>query len=254
MEWEKRVLALDGLRGCLAVVVVGAHYAELFHTNTLYLAGQFAVVIFFLMSGYVLTRSWDGGYVAFLARRFVRLWPTYAICLAGGYLIARRAPVFSEFFWYPYLSPNDPQNVDQPVWSLILEAWVMPFMPLIVWAGTGSIWRAIPFMVAGIVLMPMIKPAVMLTIFIAGAFLSRAEFRNRFLESSVPQWLGKVSYSLYLVHVLVLTMFVEIFGLWWGAAAALPVIFTTAWAIWFLVEKPSILLSRRVGSWINSRV
>jgi peptidoglycan/LPS O-acetylase OafA/YrhL len=65
MGRDKRILALDGLRGCLAVVVVAAHYDELFHTNALFLLGQLAVVIFFLMSGYVLTRSWDGNYFPF---------------------------------------------------------------------------------------------------------------------------------------------------------------------------------------------
>jgi len=250
MGREKRILALDGLRGCLAVVVVAAHYAEIFRTNALFLSGQLAVAIFFLMSGYVLTRSWDGNYVAFLMRRFVRLWPTYALCLAAGYLIAHQVPVVSEFFWYPYISPNDPHNVDQPVWSLILEAWVMPFMPFIVWAGTGSIWRAVPFMVAGVVLMPIIKPSFVLTIFIAGAFLSRVEFKNLLLESPIPQWLGKISYSLYLSHALVLRIFVNAFGLW-GTVAAFPVIFLAAWALWLLVENPSILLSRRAAHWLN---
>ena len=65
MGQGKRILALDGLRGCLAVVVVAAHYDELFRTNALFLSGQLAVVIFFLMSGYVLTRSWDGNYFPF---------------------------------------------------------------------------------------------------------------------------------------------------------------------------------------------
>lgn len=250
MGREKRILALDGLRGCLAMVVVAAHYAELFRTNALFLSGQLAVIIFFLMSGYVLTRSWDGNYVAFLMRRFVRLWPTYALCLAAGYLIAHQVPVFSEFFWYPYISPNDPHNVDQPVWSLILEAWAMPFMPFIVWAGTGSTWRAALFMAAGVVLMPIIKPSFVLTIFIAGAFLSRVEFKNLLLESPIPQWLGKISYSLYLSHALVLKIFVNAFGLW-GTVAAFPAIFAVAWALWLLVESPSILLSRRTAHWLN---
>jgi peptidoglycan/LPS O-acetylase OafA/YrhL len=129
----------------------------------------------------------------------------------------------------------------------------MPFMPFVVWAGTGSLWRAVLFMVAGVLLMPFIKPSFLLTVFIAGAFLSRAEFTNQFLESRIPQWLGKISYSLYLSHVLVLTIFANAFGLW-GTVAALPVIFAAAWTLWFLVEHPSILLSRRTAHWLNQLV
>ncbi len=90
-----------------------------------------AVGLFFVLSSYVLTRSWEGRFGVFLVRRVVRLWPVYALCLAAGYIIAGVQPVWSEFLWYPLIGPNDETSINPPMWSLFLEVWAMPFMPLI---------------------------------------------------------------------------------------------------------------------------
>jgi peptidoglycan/LPS O-acetylase OafA/YrhL len=242
-----RVTALDGLRGLLAVLVLAWHVVFYFGVDWLRIPATLAVFCFFFLSGYVLTRSWSGDYIPFLVRRFIRLWPTYALCLAVGYLIAARPPVLTEFFWYPYLGPNDIRHVDPPMWSLILEAWVMPCMPFVVWAGRGTVIRAALSLIAVIAASHLIAiEAFVLVPFIAGAFFSRSDVRNRWLESAVPQWLGKVSYSLYLSHYLVLLLFVKYMGPW-GSVIALPFVAVTAWALWYAVETPSILLSRRAG-------
>jgi peptidoglycan/LPS O-acetylase OafA/YrhL len=247
---ERRVAALDGLRGVLAVVILAWHVVYYFGVDWMLFPALFAVVCFFVMSGYVLTRSWTGRFFSFLLRRFIRLWPVYAVCLIAGYIIAGKQPIWTEFFWYPFLGPNDPRSVDPPMWSLIVEAWAMPLMPLIVWAGTASALRAALVLLAVIVLGIFHAPAFLPLPFIAGAFLSKADFNNQWLESSVPQWLGKISYSLYLSHVLVLTIFVRFIGLW-GSVIAIPFVFAVAWAIWFGVENPSIWLSRRAGSCVH---
>jgi len=100
---------------------------------------NFAVGLFFVLSSYVLTRSWEGRFGVFLARRVLRLWPVYALCLAAGYIIAGVPPVWSEFLWYPLIGPNDQPAINPPVWSLFLEVWAMPFMPLIVWSSSNLI-------------------------------------------------------------------------------------------------------------------
>lgn len=241
-----RVAAVDGLRGLLAVVVLAWHVASPFGVNWLLTFANIAVAQFFLLSGYVLTRGWEGRIAIFLVRRFLRLWPVYALCLFAGYLIAGVQPVWSEFFWYPFIGPNDRPAIDPPVWSLFLEAWVMPLMPLIVWAGTASPRRAL--LCAGAMMLAnlMVPQLAVVALFIAGAFLSRATFRNTLLESAVPQALGRISYSLYLSHFLVLEVFVRAFGPW-GGVAAVPAAFLVAWLVWRCVERPSILLSRGAG-------
>lgn len=243
---DTRVLALDGLRGCLATLIVIGHSFEHFHGDILFMPGLLAVLIFFLISACVLTRSWDGRYLTFLMRRFIRLWPAYALCLTAAYIIADRSPLWSQFFWYPFFPGGDPRLIDGPMWSLILEAWMMPLMPLIVWAATGGLARAMLAALLAAAMIPFTQFALMPVIFIAGAYFHSTDFRNRWLETRPFQWLGKISYSLYLSHVLVIMVFVKAFGPL-GSVISLPFSFLVAWALWFAVEQPSITLSRRAG-------
>jgi peptidoglycan/LPS O-acetylase OafA/YrhL len=70
------------------------------------------------------------------------------------------------------------------------------------------------------------------------------------LSAPVPAWLGKISFSLYLVQAPVIATLA--FGLgdrWWPLIAALgiPACLLAAWAFWAGVERPSHRLSRWVG-------
>jgi len=244
---SERLPAVDGLRGALALVVVVNHFAQKLGSSALFPAADFAVCVFFLLSGYVLTRGWDGRYGVFLARRFVRLWPVYALCLAAGYAIERTSPTWSQFFWFPLLNANSKPAIDPPIWSLCIEAWAMPFMPIIVWAGRGRLWRPLAG-VAIILAAGEINVKFLFGVFfLAGAFLSRFPFRNRLLQSAIPQWLGRVSYSLYLSHWLALSLG-EYMGGRLGVMIATPIAFLVAWAIWRWIEAPSIRLSRQAGA------
>ena len=248
-----RVAPIDGLRGLLAVVVLAWHAFGPLGATWLLLPANFAVLTFFALSGYVLTRGWNGRYGVFLLRRFVRLWPVYALCLGVGYCIAGIHPVWTEFLWYPLIGADTKPFIDPPVWSLFLEAWAMPFMPLIVWAGARTPMRA-ALCSAALILAGLFAPQLFVgALFIAGAFLARWRFRNRLLETTVPQWLGRISYSLYLTHWLVLQVATRTFGPW-GGVAAIPAIFVVAWAVWWGVERPSIWASRRIGRIAATRV
>jgi peptidoglycan/LPS O-acetylase OafA/YrhL len=240
-----RVTAIDGLRGLLAVVVVVWHVCAPFGINWMLTPANMAVGLFFVLSGCVLTRGWEGRFVVFIVRRFLRLWPVYALCLAAGYIIAGVPPVWSEFFWYPLIGPNDQPAINPPMWSLFLEVWAMPFMPLIVWSSFGIVRVAI-CMASTLLLGLMIPPISVLGLFVAGAFFSRVCVRSRILESAIPQWLGRISYSLYLSHALVLGMFVRVLGAW-GGVLAIPAVFVVGWSIWWGVERPSIRASRKIG-------
>jgi peptidoglycan/LPS O-acetylase OafA/YrhL len=247
-----RVTAVDGLRGLLAVVVLAWHVAAPFGVAWLLPAANLAVATFFVLSGYVLTRGWDGRYGIFLIRRFLRLWPVYALCLAAGYGVAGIVPVWSEFLWYPVIDADTRPFIDPPVWSLFVEAWAMPFMPLIVWAGAGPTMRTMLCM-AALVALGLLSPRISFgVLFVAGAFLAQFDFRSRPLEAAVPQWLGRISYSLYLTHWLVLTLASRAFGPW-GGVAALPAVLLVAWAVYRGVERPSIGASRFIGRLVAGR-
>lgn len=249
-----RLPALDGLRGLLAVVVALWHATSPLGLNLFAIPAKFAVCGFFVMSGLVLARAWDGRPLAFLAQRAVRLWPTYALCLAVGYALAGLAPDWRQFLFFPLMAPDAEPHIDPPVWSLIVEAWAMPLMPLIVWAGRDK-WRApIAFIALTLVGQWLPDPAVQqfflaLGYFVAGAYLARSQPRAAWLESAPMQWLGKISYSFYLSHWLVFAAAERLFGPW-AAFCALPLTFPVGYAVWATVERPSVLASRRVKAWL----
>jgi peptidoglycan/LPS O-acetylase OafA/YrhL len=231
---------LDGLRGCLAAVVLAWHATD--QTSLLFLiASQAAVCGFFVLSALVLTRAWDGRYPAFLLRRFVRLWPLYALSLGAAYVLARQQPVWSQFFWFPLMHPNDPGLVDRPAWSLCIEAWAMVVMPFFVWfAGKPFV-----FALAGIgacVLTVEINSLFFFSVFfVAGAWLSRFEFHFAPLEHWLPQWLGRISYPLYLSHWIVFRHLPGPIGV------RIAVAFAAAQVLTWTIERWSIDLSRRAG-------
>jgi peptidoglycan/LPS O-acetylase OafA/YrhL len=250
----RRITALDGLRGVLATVVLADHAAMELGSSALGHAANISVVIFFALSGLVLTRQWDGRFMHFLAVRFVRLWPVYAVCLAGGYALARSRPEILEFVWIP-LPRYDANTICPPAWSLFLEAWAALAMPFIAWTAMGGVRRSLAAIVALIAISVVWVPRdaglrafeCYLVCFVAGAaFAHVGSIRSQVLESAVPQCLGQISYSLYLTHWLVLHAAVLALGPVAGIAAGLPLAFAVAWCVWWAVERPSIRLSRRL--------
>ncbi len=70
------------------------------------------------------------------------------------------------------------------------------------------------------------------------------------LSTRAPQWLGRVSFSLYLTHLPILVALVYLFGdRNWGLVAlvGIPVSLTMAYFFYRLVEAPSHRLAQRVG-------
>lgn len=247
----RRQHALDGLRGLLALLVLAWHATSPFGWLLFAHIAKLAVAGFFLISGFVLTRSWDGRLGLFLARRFLRLWPVYGLCLAVGYAIAGVRPVWSQFFWYPIITADALPKIDPPIWSLGIEARAMPLMPLIVWAGSGPISRTAVSIFAVLCLVHFFvdlafgQYLIAIGLMIFGSFLSRWDFRNAFLESAAPQFFGRISYSLYLTHWLVFAIAQRHFGLR-GLVLSLPLAFVVGWLVWRFVETPSLLASRRL--------
>lgn len=79
----------------------------------------------------------------------------------------------------------------------------------------------------------------------------------QFLEWGPVQWLGKISFSLYLVHVPIIVMFSRMFGAdhWMHALLfAIPAAFAVAWIFSEVIELPSHRLAKRTGRWMSAGV
>jgi peptidoglycan/LPS O-acetylase OafA/YrhL len=229
---------LDGIRGCLAVIVLARHAFQSQGIDALAFPAQFAVWTFFAMSGYVLTKSWDGRYFTFLLRRFVRLWPIYALCLGAGCALLGQTPAVREFFWIE--EPGHTPAADSPAWSLIIEALAMPLMPVFVWIGRGSALRLGAGFLCTYLLALVYPTAIAATFFFAGAWLTWFEVRWPVFEGRLAQWLGRISYPLYLSHMAIVTML----GL--PLPVSVPLAFAVAALLTETVEKWSIKASRAV--------
>ncbi|HEX4506667.1 MAG TPA: acyltransferase family protein [Alphaproteobacteria bacterium] len=239
---------LDGIRGCLAVVVMLNHAAHLRGWGSLTWPANGSVVVFFMLSACVLTRSWDGRYLTFLARRALRLWPTYALCLFAGALFFRQAVPLPYYAWCPLAMPTTAPMADVPTWSLTVEAWAMPFMPLFVWvARRRFIWFAAA-VVATLAAGGLYPPAFFGIFFFIGAWLSRFPLHWAPLQARLPQWLGRISYPLYLCHWPI------IWGLGLPLYVSIPLTFAVAHLLAGTVEAWSIAVSRtiprRLARWI----
>lgn len=162
-----RITRLDTLRGMAALAVFFQHCSDIWpdhHGFTWWLltvtplhflwAGQEAVLFFFLLSGFVLSRGLFGGsrsYPGFLVRRVLRIYPAaWLAIIAGavaslhffGQLDSRLSGWYAQqwaipFSWdqlFRHLALVLPFNIgafDPPIWSLVHEMRISLLMPVI---------------------------------------------------------------------------------------------------------------------------
>jgi peptidoglycan/LPS O-acetylase OafA/YrhL len=244
-----RVASVDGLRGLLAAFVMFAHLVNAAGDGRYIGFANLCVVAFFIISGYVLTRGWRGAYAGFLVRRFVRLWPLYALCMAvGGWLSMNPAPL-SNYLWWPFMGIDRQAPQDPVTWSLFVEAWAMPFMPLIIGVARRPRFM-FPVLTALLLAKPWSHDIYYGAFFIIGSHLADRTTSSRFLESAPVQWLGRISYSLYLSHVLTIGALKHHAPGFW-IYLAIPASLVVAQILCVAVEQPSISLSRRAGRFVE---
>ncbi|MBB2144092.1 acyltransferase family protein [Pedobacter sp. LMG 31464] len=183
--------ALDGLRGLSALYVL-IHHARLALTQSyqsglvmhpekyewydkllvyffgLFKFGHEAVIIFFVLSGFVIhLKQASSNYdfenfkiIAYLKKRIIRIYPTllvsFLLCLLIDFLIYKFIPdnlgifskyTFSSFLYNLFLIPDAPiWGNNFPVWSLKHEWFFYMMYPLLLWLANKSSF--LPFIVS----------------------------------------------------------------------------------------------------------
>lgn len=197
-----RLASLDGLRGTAALIVVFTHLAStfpafyaphapfnslLFWTTPLsvlkytplriFVAGRAAVLVFFVLSGFVLSVSLrrKQSYRAYLAKRAWRLLPPFAFSVLFAailYAVVDPHPVGRASAWFNGMNWTTPPSLEYilsnlamtgvpewpalntPTWSLVHETRISIVFPLIVllahkrpwWAVVGSLVAGVPML------------------------------------------------------------------------------------------------------------
>lgn len=169
----------DILRIGAATVVLLSHCAPmLFGTPTWFFPGHDAVMLFFVLSGYVIAYSADGRDGApetYAVSRLSRLWSVSIPALLFAAIVAAlskkhpivlpallNVPFMAEWWTGEYYAPSD-----IPMWSLNYEAWY--YLIFAVWLFSFVRWRACA--VAMICVVAGFRVMLLLPIWAAGAAL-----------------------------------------------------------------------------------
>jgi peptidoglycan/LPS O-acetylase OafA/YrhL len=174
-----RFRSLDSLRGIAALIVVVHHLALVLPQATqdefaaitlpLVLSGRFAVMVFFVLSGFVLALPYfddkDVPYVQYIVRRFCRVYIPFAfavvvsgVCCAliGGPYMPMFSKWINEFWAAPVTGQLIAQqllmtgsdglksiSLDPPIWSLIVEMRISILFPLLVLCVRRFGWASV---------------------------------------------------------------------------------------------------------------
>jgi len=151
----RRLMKLEAIRGLSALYVFIHHYVhgnpELAFMKKFFIFGQFALMIFFVLSGFVIYyatvyRKPDMGFGEFLFRRFRRIFPALIVVLLLTYVFRCFTSMqLLDFHFLEFLgnlvqlqdknpaSWFDPYWQNAPLWSLAYEWWFYMFF--------FAIWR-----------------------------------------------------------------------------------------------------------------
>lgn len=148
-----RVYGLDALRGVAALVALLFHAALNFHIPKPFPHGYVVVDFFFMLSGYVMARTYDdrlrnglNGF-RFFAARYLRLWPTMAVGGVIGlplvlFAMPEQGPTVAllNFLLLPVFVSADIFPLNGPAWSIFFELTVNLFHGFVLWRlGTKAL-------------------------------------------------------------------------------------------------------------------
>lgn len=160
------------LRGICALIVFFSHalnffplqWVESLSLTPLHLVfdGQCAVMVFFLLSGYLHYNNRESGlksYLGVLKRKVLRIYPVHVLCIIVGYVLIMYfqsidtshahslMTSWATKFWTSEVTlkevlcnalivlPHDSDLINPPTWYLFTEVRMFIVMPLIIWAA-----------------------------------------------------------------------------------------------------------------------
>jgi peptidoglycan/LPS O-acetylase OafA/YrhL len=235
-----RLAELDSLRGYAALIVVFHHFVYVFGPRTpvsgprhisrffeifelsplhFFIAGHEAVMLFFLLSGFVLSlpywRESNPPYGRFLVKRVFRLYVPYLMalllaCVANRF-ISGPMPGASDWFNQVWKVPPDRHSVMQHVmmigtynfsryntafWSLVYEARISLIFPLIVWLVKRISWRtalgtaALCSLTAQVINLGLADQSAIITLHYAALFIIGALGAKH--HASLTRWMSDI--------------------------------------------------------------
>lgn len=166
--------ALDGLRGIAALLVVFFHCGVELRFPPLVLPGFSGVHLFFVLSGYLISRPFLGRLLTgatlpswrkYAARRFVRIYPTYFVALVvfvcmrfAGHLHipSLRDVLLHLMLVFNWGTPAEFLSINIVMWTLAIEAQFYVLLPIAALlarrAASGGSRRACVWLVVAFVL------------------------------------------------------------------------------------------------------
>lgn len=324
---KKRLTSLDAIRGIASLVVVFCHLRFFISYKTdnfivnLVTNGDAAVILFFMLSGYVLSRQHYHSYSNFIWRRFCRIYLPFFVAVTLAIFISVPDGPYSIPEHYLMTGTIKGVNLNVVIWSLVYEMRISLIFPLLVllcrntriasltafllvistartlvylnhlspfsepyfWVTWIWMLRVIPYFIVGILLekhahliSKRLKklPQWVIIFPLLGLFISHNGYNSirgdliyitacsliiicsinfnkisGFLDKGLFQWLGKVSYSLYLIHFPILSFLFDrsIGPVWLISGLGIAFSLLSATIMHELVEIPAIRLGHRVA-------
>ena len=232
-----RVRSLDSLRGMAASLVVLSHWFLAFkltkprpetgatlklawHLRFLFEQGTSAVMVFFVLSGFVLAlsmRQKHDSYWTFVLKRAFRIYPPFATAIlfsAALYVLVQPRTIPALGYWFNGLSwshyPDAEtiaghlgmigtpryQGLDNVMWTLVHEMRIAVVFPLIAWSTRRWLWPSLLLSLAvsvtGLVLsdhLPADFVNCAMTVQVANAFFVGAALAQH--AAPVKDWLER---------------------------------------------------------------
>ncbi|MDR3742045.1 MAG: acyltransferase [Terracidiphilus sp.] len=218
-----RLPELDGLRGLAALSVFFSHaiglipgYESLAIQQTplrLLWDGASAVIIFFLLSGFVLTLPYVGATsrplqpLSFILKRFFRLYPAYWCALLVALLLRfwvlehnhlASLSSWANSLWsiplstgmiarvFAMIAPGvNTHGIDPVIWSLVIEMKVSILFPAIIFMvrRIRSLYADALILACVILLGPLHSLLGFIPVFVAGSYLAK-------YQQPIREWLG----------------------------------------------------------------